>query len=121
MTLEDYVEYCLSKPGVTDHFPFDEHTLVFKVMGKMFALTDAENFESINLKCQPEKAVELRERYEAVKPGYHMSKLHWNTVTVNADASDKLIYTWIDDSYHLVVDSLTKKLKNELKELSGKQ
>jgi predicted DNA-binding protein (MmcQ/YjbR family) len=117
MNIEEYCDYCLSKPGVTEGFPFDENTLVFKVMGKMFALADVEDFGSINLKCDPAKAIELREQYEAVEAGYHMSKVHWNTVTVNLDASDKKIYGWIDHSYDLVVKSLTKKLQAELKKL----
>ncbi|MBI3136332.1 MAG: MmcQ/YjbR family DNA-binding protein [Bacteroidetes bacterium] len=117
MTLEDFVEYCLAKPGVTDEFPFGADTLVFKVMGKMFALADAETFDSINLKCEPELAVELREQYDAVKPGYHMNKNHWNTVTVNGDAPDKKIYQWIDLSYNLVVKSLTKKQREALNDL----
>lgn len=117
MTLEDFVEYCLSKPGVTEHFPFDENTLVFKVMGKMFALADAEDFTGINLKCEPGLAVELREQYQAVKPGYHMNKTHWNTVEVNSDATDREIFRWIDLSYSLIVQSLPKKVQAELKEL----
>ena len=115
MTLEEYVEYCMAKPGVTDHFPFDENTLVFKVMGKMFALADAEDFDGINLKCDPELAIELREQYDAVNAGWHMNKTHWNTVIVNGDAPDKKIYEWIDLSYDLVVKSLTKKQREELK------
>ncbi|MCG8574470.1 MAG: MmcQ/YjbR family DNA-binding protein [Flavobacteriales bacterium] len=117
MNIEEFRDYCMSKAGVTEEFPFDENTLVFKVMGKMFALTGLELFESINLKCDPELALELREEYHAVKPGYHMSKKHWNTVTNGADAPDQKIYEWIDDSYELVVKSLTKKLKEELKNL----
>jgi len=115
MNIEEYSDYCLSKPGVTEGFPFDENTLVFKVMGKMFALADVEDFVSINLKCDPELSVELREEYDAVNPGYHMNKNHWNTVEVNSDAPDKKIYEWIDMSYNLVVKSLTKKQKEELK------
>lgn len=114
MNIEEYRAYCLDKKGVTEGFPFDQNTLVFKVMGKMFALADVEGFVSINLKCDPEKAVQLREQYHAVQPGYHMSKLHWNTVTVNDDAPDNAVYQWIDDSYDLVVRSLTKKLQAEL-------
>lgn len=117
MTFEEFVEYSIAKPGVQDDFPFGPDTLVFKVMGKMFALADAEDFQSINLKCDPELAVELREQYDAVRPGYHMNKTHWNTVTVNGDASDQKIYEWIDHSYDLVVKSLTKKQKEELKNL----
>lgn len=114
MNIEEYCDYCLKKPGVTDGFPFDQNTLVFKVMGKMFALANLEEFASINLKCDPELAMQLREEYTAVTPGYHMSKIHWNTVTINSDASDKKIYEWIDLSYNLVVKSLTKKLREEL-------
>lgn len=114
MNIEEYRDYCLAKKGVTEGFPFDNKTLVFKVMGKMFALTDVEAFKSVNLKCDPEKAIELREHYHAVQPGYHMSKKHWNTVTNNSDAADDLMYQWIDDSYNLIVKSLTKKLQAEL-------
>lgn len=117
MTLEEFAEHCLAKPGVQEDFPFDENTLVFKVMGKMFALTDAEIFEAINLKCDPELAVELREKYNAVKPGYHMNKTHWNTVTVNSDASDREILKWINHSYELVIKSLTRNQRNELEKL----
>ncbi len=117
MNIEDYRDFCLSKKGVTESFPFDKNTLVFKVMGKMFALTSVDLFEFINLKCDPEKATELREIYEAVKPGYHMSKRNWNSVYVNLDVSDKLIYEWINDSYNLVTQTLTKKLQAELESI----
>lgn len=114
MNIEEFRDYCIQKKGVTEEFPFDKNTLVFKVMGKMFALADMDLFESINLKCDPERAVELREQFQGVLPGYHMSKIHWNTVLVDADVSDKLLFQMIDDSYHLVAKSLTKKLKEEL-------
>ena len=117
MNIEDFRNYCISKKGVTESFPFDKDTLVFKVMGKMFALTGVDAFDFINLKCDPEKAIALREKYEAVKPGYHMNKALWNSVYVNLDVSDKLIYEWIDDSYNLIVSSLTKKLQAELESL----
>ena len=117
MNIEEYRNYCISKKGVSESFPFDETTLVFKVMGKMFALAGIEEFSYINLKCDPEKAIELREEYESVTPGYHMNKQLWNSVSTLGDISDKLIYQWIDDSYNLIVDSLTKKLKEELKNL----
>lgn len=117
MNIEEYREYCLAKKGVTEETPFGPDVLVFKVMGKMFALCDIEKFESINLKCEPEFALDLREKYAAVNPGYHMNKQHWNTVVVNDDAPDDLIYSWIDDSYDLIVASLTKKLKAELADL----
>ncbi|HEY8400199.1 MAG TPA: MmcQ/YjbR family DNA-binding protein [Cytophagaceae bacterium] len=114
MNIEDFRNYCLSKKGVTEEFPFDENTLVFKVMNKMFALTDVDVFESINLKCDPEEAVMLRERYNAVLPGYHMNKKHWNTIVMDGSISDKLVYQWIDHSYDLVVKGLTKKQQHEL-------
>ena len=111
-------EFCLSKKGVTEHFPFDEDTLVFKVGGKMFCLTSLKKWESgdhsINLKCNPEYALELRAQYEAVNPGYHMSKIHWNTVAVDKDLSLKEIVKLIDHSYDLVFKSLTKKTQNEI-------
>jgi len=114
MNIEDLREYCLSKKGVSESFPFDETTLVFKVMGKMFLLTDTEDDFSINLKCNPEKAIELRERYPSVQPGYHMSKKHWNTVFIDGSIDDELLHKWIDDSYDLVVGKLTKALKEKL-------
>ena len=118
MNAESYREYCLSKPGVTEGFPFDAETLVFKVMGKMFALADIDEFVSMNLKCDPEIAVELRERYEdTVLPGYHMSKKHWNTVMVDGALNDEELKHWIDHSYDLVVSGLPKKLKEELNNL----
>lgn len=117
MNIEEFREYCLAKSGVTESFPFDETTLVFKVMGKMFALTNTEKDFSINLKCDPERAIELRERYPAVQPGYHMSKKHWNTVYMDGSVEDDKIRDWINHSYKLIVDSLTKKLKLELENL----
>lgn len=117
MDIESYRSYCLSKMGVTEEFPFDNDTLVFKVMGKMFALTNVTNFTSINLKCDPEEAIELRETYEAVLPGYHMNKKHWNTVQMDGTLPDKLVLSWIDKSYQLVASSLTKTQKTALKAL----
>lgn len=114
MNIEDFRDYCIQKKGVTEEFPFDKNTLVFKVMGKMFALVDVEKFDFINLKSNPEKAVELREKYQGIQSGYHMSKVHWNSVYVNTDVSDKFVFELVDDSYRLVVSSLTKKLKKEL-------
>ena len=114
MTLDQFQSYCNAKPGVTEEMPFGPTTLVFKVMNKMFALSGIENFSSINLKCHPEEAIELRERYPEVQPGYHMSKIHWNTVAVNEGVTDVQIFQWIDDSYALIVKSLTKKLQKEL-------
>lgn len=114
MNIEQYRNYCIAKKGATEGFPFDENTLVFKVMGKMFALTGVDNFNFINLKCDPEKAVELREQFNGIKPGYHMNKTHWNSVYLNEDVQDEMIYQLIDDSYNLIVKSLTKKLQQEL-------
>jgi predicted DNA-binding protein (MmcQ/YjbR family) len=111
MNIEEFREYCLSKKGVTESFPFDETTLVFKVRDKMFALTDTEDEFSINLKCDPEKAIELREHYAAVKPGYHMSKKHWNTIYIDGTIKDDIILSWVDDSYNIVAGSLSKKDK----------
>lgn len=114
MFLEELRTYCLAKPGVTEHFPFDNRTLVFKVMNKMFALCDVEDFASVNLKCDPERAIDLRERYDAVKPGYHMNKQHWNTVSINSDVPDNMLFELTDHSYDLIVASLPKKVQNEL-------
>ena len=118
MNIQSYSEYCLSKSGVTEHFPFDEDTLVFKVGGKMFALSSLTEWEkgspSVNLKCEPERAEELRAQYEDITPGYHMSKIHWNTVRVNNNVNDNMIYELIDDSYGLVFNSLPKKLRDEI-------
>ncbi len=112
-------EYCLSKPGTTESFPFDETTLVFKVMGKMFALNGIDRDPpQVNLKCDPEWAIELRESYEGINGGYHMSKKHWNTVDLELDVDDKMIRELIDHSYMLVVKGLTKKLQSELIALS---
>jgi predicted DNA-binding protein (MmcQ/YjbR family) len=117
LNVEQFRSYCLAKRGVTEEFPFGEETLVYKVMGKMFALADVTLFESINLKCDPELAAELREQYPAVQPGYHMNKKHWNTVLMDGSLPDKLVKTWIDNSYNLVVASLPAKVKAELKTL----
>ena len=98
----------------TEGFPFDETTLVFKVAGKMFALTDLEGDFSVNLKCDPELAVELRERYTCVLPGYHMNKKYWNTVLIDGSVPDKLLREWIDHSYEKVVEGLPKKLREKI-------
>ncbi len=114
MNIEEIREYCIAKKGVTESFPFDETTLVFKVMNKMFALTHIEGDLSINLKCNPEKAIELREQFSSVLPGYHMNKKHWNTILIDGSISQQQIKNWIDNSYDLVVKSLPKKLQQEL-------
>jgi predicted DNA-binding protein (MmcQ/YjbR family) len=117
MNIEEFREYCLAKKGVTECFPFDENTLVFKVMGKMFALTDLVDAFSLNLKCDPEKALELRERYSCVTPGYHMNKKMWNTVMMDDSISDTLLKQWIDHSYEEVVKKLTKAEQKTLSNL----
>jgi predicted DNA-binding protein (MmcQ/YjbR family) len=114
VNLETFRTYCLSKKGATEDLPFDEDTLVFKVAGKIFAITDLTNFTSINLKTDPEKGVELREKYEAVTPGYHMNKKHWNTVQMDGSVPLRELKQWIDESYDLVVAGLTKKQKSAL-------
>jgi predicted DNA-binding protein (MmcQ/YjbR family) len=114
MDIESLWEYCISKPFSEESFPFDQEHVVFKVKGKMFALFNVEQFKSINLKCDPERAIELREQFSAVQPGYHMNKKHWNTVVVNDDLSDKEVLKLIDHSYELVIKSLPKKIQNEL-------
>lgn len=123
MNLETYYEYCLSKKGVSEHFPFDADTLVFKVGGKMFALSSLKQWEkgepSVNLKCDPDKAQELRAQFDDIKPGFHMSKLHWNTIAINQGVSDKLLKELIDHSYELVFKSLTKKIQSEILELEN--
>ena len=111
MNVESFRNYCLSKKSTTEEFPFGEETMVFKVMGKMFALAGVSNFGSVNLKVDPEIGVELRERYSAVKPGYHMNKKHWITVLNDGSIPDKLLREWIDNSYQLIVDSLPKSQK----------
>jgi predicted DNA-binding protein (MmcQ/YjbR family) len=113
MFLDDVRNHCLQKRGVTEGFPFDKNTLVFKVFGKMFALMDVDVFDSLNLKCTPEKAIELRESFQGVQPGYHMNKKHWNTVLTNEDVSDTLLFELIDHSYELVYASLPKKIRDE--------
>lgn len=114
-------DFCIAKKGVTEEFPFDTDTLVFKVMGKMFALAPLSKWEKgeeiINLKCDPERSVELREAYEGIYAGYHMNKKHWNTVKVNLDVPDTLVLELINHSYELVVKGLTKKLQAALEKL----
>ena len=111
MNIEQLRDYCLLKQGVTEEFPFDNDTLVFKVAGKAFLLTSLKEPERFNVKCDPEYAIELRERFHEVIPGYHMNKKHWNTVFVNGSLTQQLIRQFIDDSYDLVVNRLPKKDK----------
>ncbi len=115
MDVEFLFEYRFAKKGVSESFPFDEDTLVFKVLGKMFAATNlAEIPQRINLKCDPTYAVQLREFHEEIIPGYHMNKKHWNTVYLEGSLKRDLILALIDHSYDLVVDKLPKKLKHQL-------
>lgn len=115
MHLEEIREYCLEKKGVEECLPFGNDTLVFKVMGKMFLLTGIETQPTrFNAKCNPEKAIDLRENFSCILPGYHMNKKHWNTIICDGSVSQNQIKEWIDDSYNLVVSSLTKKIKSEL-------
>lgn len=114
MDIETLREYCLSKKAVTEDFPFGEITLVFRVKEKIFLLVslDADPLQ-FNAKCNPEKAIELREEYEAIQPGYHMNKKHWNTVVIDGSIPSKLIKEMIDDSYQLIVQALPKKVRDD--------
>jgi predicted DNA-binding protein (MmcQ/YjbR family) len=116
MDIEQFRNYCISKPGVSEECPFGPDTLVFKVMGKVFALCSLNDFQSINLKCNPEKAIELREEYSQIQPGYHMNKTHWNTVYVEG-LSEQLLKELVDHSYELVKSGLAKQQKKELEGL----
>ncbi len=114
MNIEEFRTYCLGKPGVFEDFPFDSSTLVFKVGNKIFSLTSIDLFDTVNLKCAPEEAVELREKYEGIIPGYHMNKKHWNTIKTDGSVHEKLLYQLIDNSYNLVFNSLSSKVKAEI-------
>lgn len=116
MDLEAIRKYCLKKPGVTESLPFDEDSPVYKVMNKIFLIMSLTEPLSINVKCDPELAVELREKYSFIIPGYHMNKIHWNTVILESKVPEKLLKEMIDISYNLIVKSLPKKAQNELKE-----
>ncbi|MDN3669784.1 MmcQ/YjbR family DNA-binding protein [Echinicola jeungdonensis] len=107
-------DYCMAKPGVTEDTPFDEDTLCFKLGGKIFAITGIAQFEYINLKCDPERAMELREQYEGISPGYHMNKKHWNSVYIQRGVPDPLILELTDHSYELIYQSLPQKVKNSI-------
>ena len=118
MNVETAREYCLSKKGATESFPFDDVSLVIKVMDKMFALIDLEKANSITLKCAPERATELREHYSGIEGAYHFNKKHWNGVYFDSDVDDKLIKELIDHSYDEVIKKFTKKLRTEYDALS---
>jgi predicted DNA-binding protein (MmcQ/YjbR family) len=121
MDVVQFTEYCRLKIGVTESFPFDESTLVFKVGGKIFALCGLDGDPLfVNLKCDPEKAIELREEYDgAIIPGYHMSKKHWNSVYLESGLEMKMYYQLIDDSYNLVRKSLPRKIREELESIEA--
>jgi predicted DNA-binding protein (MmcQ/YjbR family) len=118
MNIEQFRNYCIAKPGTTESFPFDNSVLVFKVMGKMFALCNVDNYQGISAKCDPQRAVELREEYpDGILPGYHLSKTHWNTIKTYEGISQDLIRELIDHSYELVVKKLPAKTRRELDDL----
>jgi predicted DNA-binding protein (MmcQ/YjbR family) len=116
MDLQSFREYCLKKAHVTEGTPFGEDVLVFKVAGKMFALASLDEFPTTaNLKCDPDLALDLRDRYEAVRPGYHMNKKHWNTVVIDSDIPERELRKMIDHSYDLVANSLPRSVRAKLK------
>ena len=123
MNLETFYDYCLSKKGITEHFPFNDDALVFKVGGKMMALSSLSQWEngnpSVNLKCNPEYAQELRTQYDGIIPAFHMNKVHWNTVAINNAVSDSFVKKLIDNSYDLVFKSLTKNIQNDILEMEN--
>lgn len=117
MNIEQIREYCLSLPGVTEDMPFGENTLVFRVMNKIFTLVNLDGETRINLKCNPSRAIELREEHSSIIPGYHMNKQHWNTVIMDGSLKKELITSLIYHSYELIISSLPKTKKEELKRL----
>ncbi|CCH52118.1 protein of unknown function DUF419 [Fibrisoma limi BUZ 3] len=115
MNSESIRDYCIAKPGVTESFPFDDVTLVFKVGGKMFALLSLDNQPTtLALKCDPERALQLRETFSAVRPGYHMNKTHWNSITLDGSIRTNQVQEWIDHSYELVKKGLPKAVREQL-------
>ncbi len=118
MNIEEFHQLCSSMPGVTEHFPFDQDTLVFKVGGKMFALASLTEWEKgnpgANLKCDPQRAIELREQYRGITPGYHMNKVHWNSVSANDDVPPALFNELLRHSYQLVLGSLPRKIQQQI-------
>ena len=118
MDIESIREYCIRKKAVTECFPFDEYNLVFKVVDRMFALINLENPDRIFLKCEPEYAIELRDRYNGIEGAFHFNKKHWNQVYVESDVSDSLIKELIDHSYNEVIKKFTRKQREQYNELS---
>lgn len=118
MNKKDFRNFCLSFKGVTEDHPFEnENILAFKVMDKIYAMTDVENFNNINLKCDPVKASMLRNLYKEVQPGEHMDKRHWNSIDTEGALDDELIKEWIKDSYNLVVEALPRKKQKKLEKM----
>lgn len=117
MNIKEFKKICLSFGGAEEDFPFDDNTLAFKVMGEIFALTDADTFESISLKCDPVKAAMLRDLYPEVEPSDHMDKKRWNTIDPQGMLDDEIIKEWIKDSYDLVVEDLSRSDQKKLKKL----
>ena len=110
MNIEEIREYCITKPAVTEGLPFNDTALVFKVMGKMFAVLDlSEDSRGISLKCDPELAIHLREQHPEVTPAWHLNKAHWNGIALDGGISDPLLREWIDHSYDIIVKSLNRK------------
>lgn len=114
MNIEDFRTYCLSRKGVTESFPFGPQTLVFKVMGKLFVLCNVDEFKSFNAKCDPQRAIDLRERYSGIMPGYHMNKKHWNTILTDGSVPDELMRELVDHSYELVFAGLPKSVRESV-------
>jgi predicted DNA-binding protein (MmcQ/YjbR family) len=120
MNIEELRDYCIVKPAVEECFPFDESTLVFKVAGKMFLLTDLVDAFAMSLKNTPEKVVEMKEQYPSVLPAFHMNKTHWITVRINGSITDSQLRQWIDESYNLIVSGFSRKEKALYYELVSK-
>lgn len=114
MNIEQFREYCLKMNAVTEDFPFDNTTLVFRVGNKIFALMNVDHFEYVNLKCEPARAIDLREQYSGIRPGYHMNKQHWNSVYAGQDVPDQLFYELALHSYELIKASLPAAIRKTL-------
>ena len=117
MNIEDFRDYCLQKKGALEDFPFGDNVLVMKVMGKIFGMANLDGPLTLNLKCDPEKSVELREQFPCIRSGYHMDKKHWNTIDIDGSVPDRTLKDWIDHSYDMVVAKFPRKLKEELAKL----
>lgn len=115
MHIENFRDFCLGLPGAVEETPFGPDTLVFKVGGKIFALTNLQTFGSVNLKCDPELAIDLRERHDFVLPGFHMNKKHWNTILIGTGVSDTQMHQWITHSYQLVIAALPQSVRTNLR------